>query len=63
MNNMKGVVKMAESRIEKLLRACEIVKQQDEEETELMTAVAHSMNLAYQIGKMDGKAEAAAQPA
>lgn len=63
MNNMKGVVKMAESRIEKLLRACEIVKQQDEEETELMTAVARGMQLGYQLGKMDRNAEAAAQPA
>lgn len=54
---------MAESRIEKLLRACEIVKKQDEEETELMTAVARGMQLGYQLGKMDKNAEAAAQPA
>ena len=52
---------MAESRIEKLLRACEIVKKQDEEETELMTAVARGMQLGYQLGRMEASAQAAAQ--
>lgn len=53
---------MEESRIEKLLRACEIVKKQDEKETELMTLVAQSMQVGYQLGRMERNAEAA-QPA
>lgn len=46
---------MSETRIEKLLRACEIVKQQDEKETELATLAARCMQAGYQLGRMENK--------
>lgn len=52
-----------ETRAEKLLRACTIVKKQDEGETELMTMLARSMQLGYDIGRMERKEEIAAQGA
>ena len=52
-----------ETRAEKLLRACTIVKKQDEGETELMTMLARSMQLGYDIGRMERKEETAARGA
>lgn len=43
---------MSESRMEKLLRACDIVKQQDEKEAELTSLVAVSMQAGYELGKL-----------
>lgn len=41
-----------EERIRKLLHACEIVKAQDERETELDKLVAVAMQTGYEMGKL-----------
>ena len=43
---------MEKTRIEKLLRAVEIIKAQDEQETELDRLVAVSMQTGYELGRM-----------
>lgn len=43
---------MTQSRIEKLMRAVEIIKAQDEQETELDRLVAVSMQTGYELGRM-----------
>lgn len=53
---------MEQTRAEKLIRACAIVKKQTEEETELMTMLARSMQLGYDIRCAEEK-QAAAQGA
>ena len=50
---------MSESRIKKLLRAAEIIRDQSEQETELDQLVAVSMQTGYQLGKMSNKAATA----
>ena len=50
---------MKETRIQKILRAAEIIKSQDEKETELDRLVAVSMQTGYQLGKMSNKAATA----
>lgn len=47
---------MSEKRIETLLRAAEIVKQQDEPQTELDRLVAVSMQTGYELGRQAEKA-------
>lgn len=44
-----------EERIRKLLRVCEIVKAQDEHETELDKLVAVAMQTGYEMGKLAAK--------
>lgn len=46
---------MSESRIKKLLRAAEIIRDQSEQETELDKLVAVSMQTGYQLGYMTAK--------
>lgn len=41
-----------ESRTEKLLRACEIIKAQDEHQTEIDKLVAIAMQTGYEMGKL-----------
>ena len=47
-----------ESRIQKLLRAAEIIRAQDEQETELDRLVAMSMQTGYQMGRLSAQATA-----
>lgn len=54
----KEVTHMKETRIQKLLRAAEIIKAEDEKEAELDSLVAVSMQTGYQLGKMSAKATA-----
>lgn len=49
---------MSESRIKKLLRAAEIIRNQSEQETELDRLVAVSMQTGYQLGYLSAKATA-----
>ena len=49
---------MSESRIKKLLRAAEIIRDQSEQETELDQLVAVSMQTGYQRGYLTAKATA-----
>ena len=49
---------MKETRIQKILRAAEIIKSQDEKETELDRLVAVSMQTGYQLGYLTAKATA-----
>ena len=49
---------MKETRIQKLLRAAEIIKAEDEREAELDSLVAVSMQTGYQLGKMSATATA-----
>ena len=44
-----------ESRTEKLLRACEIIKAQDEHQTEIDKLIAEAMRFAYDMGKLAAK--------
>ena len=44
-----------ESRIQKLLRAAEIIRAQDEQETELDRLVAMSMQTGYQMGRLSAQ--------
>ena len=44
---------MTDGKIEKLLHACEIVKKQDERETELMTLAARCMQAGYELGRAE----------
>ena len=53
------VFSLSESRIKKLLRAAEIIRDQSEQETELDQLVAVSMQTGYQLGKMSNKAATA----
>lgn len=43
---------MSEDRMKKLLRAAEIIKTRNDEDTEIDNLVAISMMTGYQIGKM-----------
>ena len=49
---------MSESRLKKLLRAAEIIREQSEQETELDRLVAVSMQTGYQLGYLSAKATA-----
>ena len=54
----KGGNHMSESRIKKLLRAAEIIRDQSEQETGLDQLVAVSMQTGYQLGYLTAKATA-----
>lgn len=47
---------MSDAKVKKLLHAVDLVKQQDEKETELMTLAARFMQAGYELGKAE-KAE------
>lgn len=44
---------MTDEKVERLLRACEIVKKQDEKETELMMLAARCMQAGYELGRAE----------
>lgn len=46
-------------RKEKILRACDLIKEQDEKETELTSIVAQSMQVGYEMGLMAERPQAA----
>lgn len=48
---------MSDAKVAKLLHAVEIVKQQDEKETELMMLAARCMQAGYELGRAE-RAEA-----
>lgn len=48
---------MSDDKVKKLLHAVEIVKQQDEKETDLMILAARCMQAGYELGRAE-KAEA-----
>lgn len=50
---------MSENKMSKLLRASEIIKQQDEKETELDNLVAISMQTGYELGRLTKQAQPA----
>ena len=46
---------MSEERKEKILKACELVKNQKDRETDLTSIVAQSMQVGYEMGCMAGE--------
>lgn len=44
---------MSDAKVKKLLHAVELVKQQDEKETELMMLAARCMQAGYELGRAE----------
>lgn len=58
-DSKRGGDHMSENKMSKLLRASEIIKQQDEKETELDNLVAISMQTGYELGRLAKQAQPA----